>query len=205
MRTTLSNSLTFSSDGTVYSQDGQVLNKSINPANAVHDSQKANIGITTNTSQFASFNTGAGPATQGSGYESVQLRVPDGKVQIGQYRTDPATVENLRVMAPDMFVAPEVKQAEAAKAADEAREDAATKEDLGRHHDDALEGYHQHVVGEVSPQSLISLMVYGQRGETPPADLINNIARDMGESVDSALSKVNAVNAGVQRAARQSG
>jgi hypothetical protein len=33
----------------------------------------------------------------------------------------------------------------------------------------------------------------------PPADLLNNIARDMGEPIDSAITKVNAVNAGVQR------
>jgi hypothetical protein len=41
--------------------------------------------------------------------------------------------------------------------------------------------------------------VYGQRGETPPADLLSNIARDMGESVDSAVQKVNAVAGGVHR------
>jgi hypothetical protein len=61
-----------------------------------------------------------------------------------------------------------VKAQEAAKEADNAKDQEATREDLGRHHDDTLEGYHQHVVGEVSTQSLISLMVYGQRGETPP-------------------------------------
>ena len=55
------------------------------------------------------------------------------------------------------------------------------------------------MVGEVNPQSIISLMVYTQRGEAPPADLLQNIARDMGEPLDSALDKVNAVNAGVQR------
>jgi hypothetical protein len=55
------------------------------------------------------------------------------------------------------------------------------------------------VVGEVSPQSLISLMVHGQRGEAPPTSLLSNIARDMGETVGDAIDKVNAVNEGVQR------
>jgi hypothetical protein len=102
-------------------------------------------------------------------------------------------------MAPELFVPDDVKAAEAAKVADEAREEAAQIEDLGRHADDTLEGYHRHVVGEVSPQSLISLMVYAQRGEAPPTSLISNIARDMGESVGDAIDKVNAVNEGVQR------
>ena len=43
------------------------------------------------------------------------------------------------------------------------------------------------------------MMVYAQKGEAPPADLISNVARDMGESVDSAIAKVNAVSEGVQR------
>jgi hypothetical protein len=40
------------------------------------------------------------------------------------------------------------------------------------------------------------LMVYGQRNEAPPADLISNIARDMAVSVDEAITKINAVSAG---------
>ena len=39
-------------------------------------------------------------------------------------------------------------------------------------------------------------MVYGQRNEAPPADLISNIARDMAVSVDEAITKINAVSAG---------
>jgi hypothetical protein len=195
----VSNSITFSADGSIHSLDGTVLNKGVQNPNALSDSQKANVGITTNTSQFASFNTGAGPATQGSGYESVQLRAPDGQVQVGQYRTDPTTVENLRVMAPEMFIPDEVKEIEAAKASDEARADEAQREELGRHHDDTLEGYHQHLVGEVSQQHLIGLMVYGQKGETPPTDLLKTIADQLGEPLGTAIDKVNAVIGGVHR------
>lgn len=70
---------------------------------------------------------------------------------------------------------------------------------LNRHADDNLEAYHQHVVGEVNPQHLIGLLVYGQKGEAPPTSLLENIARDMGEPLDSAVTKVNAVAAGVHR------
>ena|ERR1700733_2816529 len=41
-------------------------------------------------------------------------------------------------------------------------------------------------------------MVYAQKGEAPPASLLQNIARDMGEPLDSAIQKVNLVNQGVQ-------
>jgi hypothetical protein len=91
------------------------------------------------------------------------------------------------------------KAAEAAKVADAAREDAAKTEELGRHADDTLEAYHQHVVGEVSQQNLIGLMVYGQKGETPPADLLKTISDQMGEPLGTAIDKVNAVIGGVHR------
>jgi hypothetical protein len=108
-------------------------------------------------------------------------------------------IENLKKMAPEMFVAPAAKQAEAAKEATEAKAEEATREELNRHADDTLEGYHQHVVGEVSQQHLIGLMVYGQRGEAPPESLLQAIAGEMGEPIDSAITKVNAVAGGVQR------
>jgi hypothetical protein len=54
-------------------------------------------------------------------------------------------------------------------------------------------------VGEVSPQNLISLMVHGQKGETPSPDLLQNIAREMGEPLGDAIDKVNAVVGGVHR------
>jgi hypothetical protein len=62
-----------------------------------------------------------------------------------------------------------------------------------------LEGYHQHLVGEVSPQNLIGLMVYGQKGETPPESLLKTIADQMGEPLGTAIDKVNAVIGGVHR------
>ena len=54
-------------------------------------------------------------------------------------------------------------------------------------------------VGEVSTQNLISLRVYGQKGEAPPEFLLQTIASERGEPIDRAISKVNAVAAGVHR------
>jgi hypothetical protein len=196
MRTTLTTSIQFGGpDGrTVINDD---ISGHVNPANTLPDNQRGNHHIQTNTSGFARYQQHEGAATQGNATTKVQLHAPDGQVQIGQYRTDAASAENLKVMAPEMFVAPEIKVAEQAKVADAAREDEATREELNRHPGE-IEGYHQHITGEVSQQSLISLMVYAQRGEAPPASLISNIARDMGETVDNAVAKVNLVNQGVQ-------
>ena len=163
-------SVTFGTDNrTVVSNDHAHLNRGIDKSVAMSDSAKANINVATrNSGGLHTFNSHSGVTDVTPAVTSVQLRAPDGKVQVGQYRTDAATVENLKVMAPDMFEAPEVKAQEAAKVAEVAKAEEISKEELGRHADDTLEGYHQHVVGMASTQNLIGLMVYGQKGETPP-------------------------------------
>jgi hypothetical protein len=171
----------------------------VNPANTLPDNQRGNHHIQTNTSGFARYQQHEGAATQGNGTTKVQLHAPDGQVQIGKYRTDAASAENLKVMAPEMFVPDEVKAAAAAKVADAAREEEAKTADLGRHADDQLEGIHQHVIGEVSQQNLIGLLVYNQKGEAPPEFLLKTIADQMGEPIGTAIDKVNAVAAGVHR------
>jgi hypothetical protein len=198
MRTTLSNSVTFNSDGTVFSQDGTILNKAVQNPSAMSDAQKANIGITINRSDFASYQQHTG-AQQGTSSTRVQLLHDDGLVKIGGHEVRPEVAETLKRVAPSLFVDPSVKAAEAAKVTDEAREEDATREELGRHADDTLEGYHQHVVGEVSTQNLIGLLVYDQKGEAPSETLLQGIAREMGEPIGTAIDKVNAVAAGVHR------
>jgi hypothetical protein len=196
----MSNSITFGADGSIHSLDGTVLNKGVQNPNALSDAQKTNVGITTKVGGLTTYNTGSGmEATHRENITRVQLRAPDGKVQIGQYRTDPTTAENLKVMAPEMFIPDEVKAIEAAKVSDAARADEAQREELGRHADDTLEAYHQHLVGEVSQQNLIGLMVYGQKNETPPESLIQAIAGEMHEPVGTAVDKINAVIGGVHR------
>ena len=52
----MSNSITFNSDGSIFSLDGTELNRAVRPATAMSDGQKARVNIGTNTSDFASFN-----------------------------------------------------------------------------------------------------------------------------------------------------
>jgi hypothetical protein len=198
----MSNSVTFNSDGTVFSLDGTVLNRGTDHSVALSDHAKANVGIRVhNTSDTFRYQQNGGPSTAAPSINSVQLHQGDGLIKVAGYEVKPdvAVAEKLKTVAPDLFVDPSVKAAEEAKASDAAREDEAKTADLGRHADDTLEGYHQHVVGEVSQQNLISLMVYGQRGETPPTDLLKTIAGEMGEPLGTAVDKVNAVIGGVHR------
>jgi hypothetical protein len=188
-------SVTFGSNGEIVNTD---LESHIRPNNVVHDSQKANVGIQTNTKSYTSFNTGVdAPAQASSGTVRVQLLQPTTRVAALGTMVEPEVLENLKKMAPEAFEAPAAKQAEAKAEADTAKAEEISREELNRHPGE-IEGYHQHITGEVSQQSLISLMVYAQRGEAPPASLISNIARDMGETVDNAVAKVNLVNQGVQ-------
>jgi hypothetical protein len=190
----------FSSDGSIHSMDGQVLNRGVQNPSALSDAAKSRVGIAVNTPQFARFNTGSdAPATQGSSTLRVQLHQPTNLVKVAGHEVTPEVAETLTKAAPEVFVEPAAQQAQAKAEADTAAAEGATRESLNRHADDNLEAYHQHVVGEVNPQHLIGLLVYGQKGEAPPTSLLENIARDMGEPLDSAVTKVNAVAAGVHR------
>jgi hypothetical protein len=198
MRTTLTTSIQFGGpDGrTVINDD---IASHVIPANTLPDSQRGNHHIQVRTSGFARYQQHEGVATPGNATTSVQLLQDDGLVKVGGYEVKPEVAERLKGAAPQLFISDDAKAIEAAKESDNAKDDEALREELNRHADVTLEGYHQHVVGEVSPQSLISLMVHAQRGEAPPTSLLSNIARDMGETVGDALTKINAVNEGVLR------
>jgi hypothetical protein len=208
----VSNSITFNSDGTVFSQDGQVLNKAVNPATALSDSQKANIGIQTRTGIYASYNTGGGPATQRSPITQVQMAAKTGLVTVAGHQVTEDVAATLAETAPDLVtrvrgvdgkdeyltVDPAVKAAEAAKEADNAKDEEATREDLNRHPDDQIEAAHQHFVGEVSTQNQIALLVAAHRGEAPSSELLSRIASEMHEPLDRTIDKINAISMATQ-------
>jgi hypothetical protein len=196
MRTTLSfNSIQLGVNNEVVDGD---LNSHVFPANSAPDSRSAGRTIQTRTGVLDTYQQHTG-AQSAPSHASVQLLAKTGLVKIGGYEVTEEVAATLAEVAPSLTEDPSVKQAEAARASDAAREDEAKGEDLGRHQDDTLEGYHQHVVGMASTQNLIGLLVYGQKGEAPPESLLQTIAREMGEPIDSAISKVNAVAAGVHR------
>ena len=199
MRTTLTfQSVTFGTDHrSVHDNDGTTLNRGVQNPSALSDAAKARVNIAVNHSEFASFNTGGGPATQGSSTMRVQLNQPTDLVKVLGTEAKPDVVENLMKMQPELFVEPAAQQAQAKQVEEAAKAEEATREELNRHPGE-IEGYHQHLTGEVNPQNLIGLMVYAQKGETPPTDLLKTIADQLGEPLGVAIDKINLVNQGVQ-------
>jgi hypothetical protein len=121
----VANQITFSSDGSIHSMDGQVLNRGIDKSVAVSDTQKANVGIQTRTGGITTFNSATGPAAHRNNSTQVQLRAPTGLVKVGDFEVTPEVAQTLTEAAPEMFVDPSVKAAEAALEADKARSEEA--------------------------------------------------------------------------------
>jgi hypothetical protein len=196
----VSNSIQFSADGSVYSNDGVAISKAINtPGEVLPDSQRAGVNIHTRTGGLFTYNTGSdAPATHRDNSTRVQLRVPDGKVQVGAYRTDAATAETLQAQAPEMFEDPEVKAARAAaEAADEAAKAEATAA-MNTHPDAYIEESHTQFTNVVPAALQIELLVQMHRDGVPSNDTLNRVADSLGVSVDDAVTRLNAMSAGVQ-------
>ena len=209
----MSNSIQFNSDGTVFSNDGTVLNKGVQNPNALSDTQKANVNIQTKVGGLTTYNTGSGMgATHRQNATQVQLRAPTGLVKVAGHEVTEAVAATLAEAAPELVtrvrsadgkdeyltVDPSIKAAEQAKASDAAREAEATREDLNRHPDDQIEAAHQHFVGEVSTQNQIALLVAAHRGEAPSSELLNRIASEMHEPLDRTIDKINAISMATQ-------
>jgi hypothetical protein len=189
-------SVTFNSNGSIADTS---LEEHVRPNNVIHDSQKANINIATrNSGGLHTFNSHSGISEIAPSTTSVQLRVPDGKVQIGAYRTDAATAETLKVQAPEMFEDPAIKAAaDAAAAADEAAaaEEAAA---MNTHPDAYIEESHTKFTDVVPAQLQTELLVQMHRDGVPSKDTLNRVADALGVTVDDAVTRLNAMSAGVQ-------
>jgi hypothetical protein len=190
----------FSADGSIHSFDSQVLNKAVNPATAMSDTAKAaGINIQTrNGGGLHTFNSGTGVSEVSPKTTSVQLRVPDGKVQIGNFRTDAATAETLKAQAPEMFEDPSIKAAKEAAAQADAKavEDATAA--LNTHPDQFIEESHTQFTNVVPVGLQVELLVQMNRDGTPSKDTLNRVADALGVPVDQAVTRLNAMSAGVQ-------
>jgi hypothetical protein len=189
-------SVTFNSNGSIADTS---LEEHIRPVTAMSDTAKANINIATrNSGGLHTFNSGSGISEIAPLTTTVQLRVPDGKVQVGAYRTDAATAETLKAQAPEMFEDESVKQArEAAAQADaKAAEDATAA--LNTHPDQFIEESHTQFTNEVPAGLQVELLVQMSRDGAPSNDTLNRVASALGVPVDQAVTRLNAMSAGVQ-------
>jgi hypothetical protein len=99
----MSNSIQFNSDGTVFSNDGTVLNKGVQNPNALSDTQKANVNIQTKVGGLTTYNTGSGMgATHRQNATQVQLRAPTGLVKVAGHEVTEAVAATLAEAAPEL-------------------------------------------------------------------------------------------------------
>ena len=111
----MSNSIQFNSDGTVFSNDGTVLNKRTPKSQRPLRRREGNAsGIQTKVGGLTTFNSASGPATHRQNATQVQLRSPTGLVKVAGFEVTPEVAQTLTEAAPEMFVDPSVKAQEAA-------------------------------------------------------------------------------------------
>jgi hypothetical protein len=126
----------------------------------------------------------------------VQLRQPTGLVKVAGFEVRPEVAETMQTTSPELFIEPEDKQAEIAKAETEAQQAEADRADINTHPIPEIEAAHMHLNDMVSMQDRIALMVAGARGAAPSPSLINRIADQMHVPLDKAIDAINLVSAG---------
>ena len=156
-----------------------------------------NRAIQTNVGGITRFNTGAGQATHQPSTTMVQLRAPDGLVQVGAYRTDPTSAAHVRAMAPEAFPdSPEAKALEASAAEDAARATAeeAERTELNRFADSAAEGASMHINSDVAFADRVQVLHQLQTTGTVSEALLNRVADQLHLPIGDAVDALNAVN-----------
>jgi hypothetical protein len=191
-------SIQFNSDNTVHSNEGTVLNKAVNPANAMSDGQKANVNITTRTPGLTRYNTGSdAPATHRNSTTSVQLQSPTGRVAILGTTVAPEVYERMKETSPELFLEPEAKAAqkvEAADAAADAAAEEAKRAEINRFVDDAAEGAALHVNSDVSLSDRTQLLWQLHSTGTVNGPTLQRVAEQMLLPVDQAVEALNAIH-----------
>jgi hypothetical protein len=106
----------------------------------------------------------------------------------------PETEATLRKQAPDLFVAPEVRAAEAAKVAGNAKDEEATRPELNRYRDDAVEGVAMHISNDVDFGDQTRLLwELHSTGQVTEATL-NRVADQLHLSVGETVEALNAIS-----------
>jgi hypothetical protein len=178
------------------SDDGQTLNRAIRPANAVDNGQAQTVRV--NMSDRSSWQQHGGPATAGASVHSVQLQQPDNRVAIAGTSVEPEVYETLKKTSPSLFEPEGAKQArEAAAQADAQAAEDATAE-MNTHPDAFVEESHTQFTNVVPAELQIELLVQMNRDGVPSQGTLQRVAESLGVSVDDAVTRLNAMSAGVQ-------
>jgi hypothetical protein len=189
----------FSSDGTIHSMDGQVLNRGVQNPSALSDAAKAHVGVrVNNTTDTFRYQQNAGPATATSKVTSVQLQQPTGRVAILGTTVEPEVYERMKETSPEAFLPEAEKLAEAAAAEADAAAAEAERASMNTHPDAFIEESHTQFTNVVPAQLQTELLVQMNRDGVPSTGTLNRVAESLGVSVDEAVTRLNAMSAGVQ-------
>jgi hypothetical protein len=181
------------------STDGRLLNQQTQNPSAMSDGAKAKIGIQTRTPGLTTYNTGSdAPATHRNSTTSVQLQSPTGRVAILGTTVEPEVYERMKETSPEAFLPEAEKLAEAAAAEADAAAAEAERASMNTHPDAFIEESHTQFTNVVPAQLQTELLVQMNRDGVPSTGTLNRVAESLGVSVDEAVTRLNAMSAGVQ-------
>ena len=109
--------------------------------------------------------------------------------------------EKMKETSPELFLEPEAKaakQAEAAAAEADAAAEEAERASMNTHPDQFVEESHTQFTDVVPAQLQTELLVQMHRDGVPSTSTLNRVADSLGVSVDDAVTRLNAMSAGVQ-------
>jgi hypothetical protein len=196
----MTDSIQFSGDNrTVHSFDGQVLNKGVQNPSAMSDGAKAGINIAArNSGGLHTFNSGNGIATVAPKTTTVQLQAPTGRIAILGTTVAPDVYEKMKETSPEAFLPEAEKLAAEAAAQADAQAVADATAALNTHPDTFIEESHTQFTNAVPVGLQVELLVQMNRDGVPSKDTLNRVADSLGVTVDEAVTRLNAMSAGVQ-------
>ena len=194
----MTDSIQFSADGSIHSMDGQVLNRGVQHPSALSDTQKAGINIALRDGSLHTFNSHSGNAHVAPAVNSVQLQAPTGRVAILGTTVAPEVYEKMKETSPELFKPETEKLAEAAAAEADAAAAEEERASMNTHPDQFVEESHTQFTNVVPAQLQTELLVQMHRDGVPSTSTLNRVADSLGVSVDEAVTRLNAMSAGVQ-------
>jgi hypothetical protein len=202
-------SVTFGTDNrTVISTDHDHLNRGVQNPNALSDTQKANVNIATRDGNLSTWNSHGGNAQVTSPVTSVQMLERTGRVMVAGHSVTEEVAATLAETAPDLVtrvrgadgkdeyltVDPAAKAAEAAKEADNAKDEEAKREEINRFVDPEAEAASLHVNSDVSLSDRTQLLWQLHSTGTVNGPTLQRVAEQMFLPVDQAVEALNAIH-----------
>jgi hypothetical protein len=185
-------SVTFGVNGQVVDTD---LESHVRPANAMSDSQKANVHIATRDGNLQTFNSHSGITEVAPKSTTVQLRASTGLVKVPGMDAEvtPEVLEKMRETSPELFEAPEAAKVAAKEEVKSAAQEAADRADLNRYPDDAAEGVAMHFANDVQFGDQVRVLHELHTTGTISTATLNRVADQLHLSANDTVDAINTI------------